>query len=70
MIGKIHNVYLHVHVSVSQAHIQWNLAIPATLETCKTGWMSEVAGSQRPSPINWPAKLAALVQWPHFRGLD
>ena len=34
--------------------IQWNLAILATLETGKTGWISEVAGSQRTIGLqNW-----------------
>ena len=27
-------------------HIQWNLAIPATLGTNESGWISEVAGFQ------------------------
>ena len=54
-------------------YVQWNLAITAPLVTCKTGWISEVAGSQRTSsPLvcrtRWigPAKLVALVRWLHF----
>ena len=45
--------------------IQWNLAIPATLGTCKSGWISEVAGSQGTSliqPYYDMAELAGLAR--------
>ena len=46
---KVHEMYMYMQVCgwwrVCEC-IEWNLAIPATLGTWKTDWISEVAGSQ------------------------
>ena len=52
-------------------HIQWNLAIPATLGTNESGWISEVAGFQ--GIRGWinhlvPESLAVITRWLVFRG--
>ena len=45
------------HIMMCYKYIQWNLTIPATLGTCTSGWVREVAGSQKNLTISQPHTL-------------
>ena len=74
------NVYFQYTNGCILSIYKWNLTIPATLGTCKSGWMREVAGSQKtPHYISQPYFDDQSVpkpigcfseRWLHFRGLD